>query len=144
VMIAAVVIAVAVMMFSAGPISAFVERHPTVKMLALAFLIMIGVSLIADGLGQHIPKGYIYFAMAFSVAVEVLNQRAARVAGLKREPVELKRPRPPIPAARPRRTARGPGASAPPRRSPPPGARPPEARPQDRLRRFCSYRRASA
>ncbi len=100
VMIAAVVIAVAVMMFSAGPISAFVERHPTVKMLALAFLIMIGVSLIADGLGQHIPKGYIYFAMAFSVAVEVLNQRAARVAELKREPVELKRPRPPIPAAR--------------------------------------------
>src|SRR5690606_27377374 len=71
VMIAAVVIAVGVMMFSAGTISRFVEEHPTVKMLALAFLIMIGVTLLADGLGQHIPKGYIYFAMAFSVLVEV-------------------------------------------------------------------------
>ena len=99
VMIAAVVIAVGVMMLAAGPVSHFVERHPTVKMLALSFLILIGVSLIADGLGQHIPKGYIYFAMGFSVLVEFLNQRAARVAAAKaqqpRTPVELKKPRPP-------------------------------------------------
>jgi predicted tellurium resistance membrane protein TerC len=100
VMIAAVVIAVGVMMFSAGPISRFVEEHPTVKMLALAFLILIGVTLIADGLGQHIPKGYIYFAMAFSVAVEFLNQRAAHVARRKAAPVELRKPRPPVAAPR--------------------------------------------
>src|SRR5690554_5759501 len=100
VMIAAVVIAVGVMMFSAGTISRFVEEHPTVKMLALAFLIMIGVTLLADGLGQHIPKGYIYFAMAFSVLVEVLNQRAAYVAKRKTAPVELKKPRPPVPTPR--------------------------------------------
>lgn len=75
VMIAAVVLAVGVMMFAAAPISVFVHRHPTVKMLALSFLLMIGVSLIADGLGQHIPKGYIYFAMAFSIFVELLNIR---------------------------------------------------------------------
>lgn len=94
VMVIAVVIAVGIMMFAAGPVSAFVEKHPTVKMLALAFLILIGVSLLADGLGQHIPKGYIYFAMAFSIGVEVLNQRAA-AAKRVRDPVELKRPRPP-------------------------------------------------
>jgi predicted tellurium resistance membrane protein TerC len=75
VMIAAVVLAVGVMMFAAAPISNFVHRHPTVKMLALSFLLMIGVSLIADGLGQHIAKGYIYFAMGFSVFVEMLNLR---------------------------------------------------------------------
>ena len=75
VMIAAVVLAVGVMMFAATPISDFVHRHPTVKMLALSFLLMIGVSLIADGLGQHIAKGYIYFAMGFSVFVEMLNIR---------------------------------------------------------------------
>jgi len=75
VMIAAVVLAVGVMMFAAAPISDFVHRHPTVKMLALSFLLMIGVSLIADGLGQHIAKGYIYFAMGFSVFVELLNLR---------------------------------------------------------------------
>ncbi len=75
VMIAAVVLAVGVMMFAAAPISRFVHRHPTVKMLALSFLLMIGITLIADGLGQHIPKGYIYFAMAFSVFVELLNIR---------------------------------------------------------------------
>ena len=75
VMIAAVVLAVGVMMFAAAPISDFVHRHPTVKMLALSFLLMIGVSLIADGLGQHIAKGYIYFAMGFSVFVEMLNIR---------------------------------------------------------------------
>jgi predicted tellurium resistance membrane protein TerC len=75
VMIAAVVLAVGVMMFAAAPISDFVHRHPTVKMLALSFLLMIGVSLIADGLGQHIAKEYIYFAMGFSVFVEMLNIR---------------------------------------------------------------------
>src|SRR5439155_677379 len=75
VMIAAVVLAVGVMMFAAAPISDFVHRHPTVKMLALSFLLMIGVALIADGLGQHIAKGYIYFAMGFSVFVEMLNIR---------------------------------------------------------------------
>ena len=75
VMIAAVVLAVGVMMFAAAPISRFVHRHPTVKMLALSFLLMIGLSLIADGLGQHIAKGYIYFAMGFSVFVELLNIR---------------------------------------------------------------------
>ena len=86
VMIAAVVIAVGVMMFAAGPISAFVHRHPTVKMLALSFLLMIGVSLIADGLGQHIAKGYIYFAMGFSVFVEMLNIRARA----RSKPVQLR------------------------------------------------------
>ena len=75
VMIAAVVIAVVLMMLFAGPISDFVERHPTVKMLALSFLLLIGVALIADGLGMHIPSGYIYFAMGFSVMVEMLNLR---------------------------------------------------------------------
>jgi predicted tellurium resistance membrane protein TerC len=73
VMIAAVVIAVGVMLFSAGPIAHFVERHPTVKMLALSFLLLIGVTLIAEGFGTHIEKGYIYFAMGFSVFVEMLN-----------------------------------------------------------------------
>jgi predicted tellurium resistance membrane protein TerC len=79
-MVLAVVIAVAVMMLVAGTISAFVERHPTLKMLALAFLLLIGVLLVADGLGQHISKGYVYFAMAFSLGVEVLNIRAMKVA----------------------------------------------------------------
>jgi predicted tellurium resistance membrane protein TerC len=76
VMIAAVVISVIVMMFSAKSISDFVNKHPTVKMLALAFLLIIGLSLFAEGFEQHIPKGYIYFAMAFSVFVEMLNLRA--------------------------------------------------------------------
>ncbi|TDD01580.1 TerC family protein [Nonomuraea deserti] len=75
VMIAAVVVAVLVMLFASGPISRFVDRHPSIKMLALAFLVLIGVLLVAEGLGQHIPKGYIYFAMAFSVVVELLNIR---------------------------------------------------------------------
>jgi predicted tellurium resistance membrane protein TerC len=75
VMIAAVVLAVAVMMVSAEPISGFVNRHPTVKVLALSFLLLIGVSLMAEGLGLHIPKGYIYFAMSFSVFVEMINLR---------------------------------------------------------------------
>jgi predicted tellurium resistance membrane protein TerC len=86
VMIAAVVIAVGVMMLSAGAISDFVHRHPTIKMLALSFLLLIGVSLIADGLGQHLSKGYIYFAMGFSVFVEMLNLRLRR----KAEPVRLR------------------------------------------------------
>ena len=81
VMIAAVVIAVLVMMVFAGAISAFIERHPTMKMLALSFLLLIGVVLIADGLGQHVSKGYIYFAMAFSLLVEVLNLRARPTRG---------------------------------------------------------------
>jgi predicted tellurium resistance membrane protein TerC len=85
VMITAVVLAVGVMMFSAGPISAFVNRHPTVKVLALSFLLLIGVSLVADGLGMHVPKGYIYFAMGFSVFVEMIN---LRVRG-KAAPVKL-------------------------------------------------------
>src|SRR5687768_5500365 len=78
VMVAAVVIAVGIMMFADGPVSAFVESHPTVKVLALSFLLLIGVSLMADGLGFHIPKGYIYFAMGFSVFVEMINLRAKK------------------------------------------------------------------
>ncbi len=78
VMIAAVVAAVALMMVAAGPIGRFVSRHPTVKTLALSFLIMVGMALVADGLDFHVPKGYIYFAMAFSVAVEMLNLRMRR------------------------------------------------------------------
>ena len=88
VMIIAVVLAVAVMMFSAGAISDFVDRHPTVKMLALSFLLLIGVSLIAEGFDQHIPKGYIYFAMGFSVFVEMINLRI-RARG---KPVQLHQP----------------------------------------------------
>jgi predicted tellurium resistance membrane protein TerC len=78
IMIAGVVIAVGVMLFASGPLARFVHAHPTVKMLALAFLLLIGVTLIADGLGFHIPKDYIYAAMAFSVFVELLNLRARR------------------------------------------------------------------
>jgi predicted tellurium resistance membrane protein TerC len=91
VMIAAVVIAVLVMMVSAGAISSFVERHPTVKMLALSFLLLIGVSLVAEGFHQHIPKGYIYFAMGFSVFVEMINLRIRAIRHEpKAEPVELR------------------------------------------------------
>jgi predicted tellurium resistance membrane protein TerC len=78
VMVTAVMVAVAFMMLFAKPISEFVDRHPTVKMLALSFLLLIGVSLIAESFDQHIPKGYIYFAMAFSVLVEMLNLRARK------------------------------------------------------------------
>ena len=88
IMITAVILAVGVMMFSAGPISAFVNRHPTVKVLALSFLLLIGISLIGEGLGMHIPKGYIYFAMGFSVFVELINLRVRRVAA----PVHLHEP----------------------------------------------------
>jgi predicted tellurium resistance membrane protein TerC len=89
VMIAAVVIAVGVMMLSANAISDFVHRHPTIKMLALSFLLLIGVSLIADGLGQHLSKGYIYFAMGFSVFVEMLNLKLRARAG-RAEAVRLR------------------------------------------------------
>lgn len=75
VMIAAVVVSIIAMMLFAAPIGEFVQKHPTVKMLALAFLILIGVTLFAEGFHQKIPKGYIYFAMAFSVIVEILNMR---------------------------------------------------------------------
>lgn len=87
VMIAAVVVAVLVMMFLAGPISDFVDRHPTIKMLALSFLILIGMALVGEGVGFHIPKGYIYFAMAFSVAVEMLNIQVRKRAA----PVKLRK-----------------------------------------------------
>jgi predicted tellurium resistance membrane protein TerC len=88
IMVTAVILAVGVMMFSAGPISSFVNRHPTVKVLALSFLLLIGVSLVGDGLGMHIPKGYIYFAMGFSVFVELINLRIRRVTA----PVHLHEP----------------------------------------------------
>src|SRR5262249_34198607 len=78
VMATAVVIAVLIMLAASGPVSAFVNRHPTVKMLALSFLLLIGMALVADGVGFHMPKGYIYAAIGFSVAVEALNQLAAR------------------------------------------------------------------
>jgi predicted tellurium resistance membrane protein TerC len=78
VMVAAVVIAMAVMLFAAGPVGGFVERHPTVKMLALSFLLLIGVTLVADGLHFHIPKGYLYFAVGFAILIESLNLAAAR------------------------------------------------------------------
>jgi predicted tellurium resistance membrane protein TerC len=87
VMIAAVVIAVAIMMLAAEPISAFVHKHPTVKMLALSFLLLIGMSLLVEGFGQHIPKGYIYFAMGFSVFVEMINLRLRAKAAV---PVHLR------------------------------------------------------
>lgn len=87
IMITAVIIAVLIMMVSANAISNFVNNHPTVKMLALSFLLLIGVSLLAEGLDQHIPKGYIYFAMAFSILVEMLN---LKMRGKVRKPVELR------------------------------------------------------
>ncbi len=90
VMIAAVVISVAFMMWYSGPVSEFVERHPTIKILALSFLLLIGVTLIADGLGQHISKGYVYFAMGFSVFVEMLNLRMK--ARAKAKPIHLRTP----------------------------------------------------
>jgi predicted tellurium resistance membrane protein TerC len=83
IMVAAVVIAVGFMMLFSGKISAFVEKHPTIKMLALSFLLLIGVALIGDGFDMHIPKGYIYFAMAFSVMVEMLNMKLRRGTPVK-------------------------------------------------------------
>ncbi|MBI5766522.1 MAG: TerC family protein [Verrucomicrobia bacterium] len=91
VMIAAVVIALGVMLAFAGAIGDFVNRHPTLKMLALSFLILIGVTLVGEGLGQHIPKGYIYFSMAFAFGVEMLNLKL-RSKERKQQPVELHQP----------------------------------------------------
>lgn len=88
VMVAAVIIAMVVMLVAAAPLSRFVGNHPTVKMLALSFLLLVGMSLVADGLGFHIPKGYLYFAMGFSVLVEALNLAARRT----RRPVKLRHP----------------------------------------------------
>ncbi len=85
IMVAAMVIAMVVMLLSMGAVAGFVERHPSVKLLALAFLLLIGVMLIADGMGQHVPKGYIYVAMAFSLFVELLNMRYRK----RRQPVRL-------------------------------------------------------
>ena len=90
VMVLAIVISVAVMMFSARTIGEFVDAHPTIKMLALAFLVLVGVTLIAEGFDAHVPKGYIYFAMAFSIAVESLNIRL-RGKRRGRAPVKLRR-----------------------------------------------------
>jgi predicted tellurium resistance membrane protein TerC len=85
IMVAAMVVAVAVMLFAAGPISDFVERHPSVKILALSFLLLIGVMLVAEGTGTHIGKGYIYGSMAFALLVEVLNMRYRQ----RHDPVKL-------------------------------------------------------
>jgi predicted tellurium resistance membrane protein TerC len=89
VMVLAIVIAVGVMMFAAKAIGEFVDAHPTIKMLALSFLILVGVTLVADGLGMHIPKGYVYFAMAFSTCVEMLN---LKIRKRKSPPVQLRKP----------------------------------------------------
>lgn len=88
IMVSAVVIAVGIMLFASGPISSFVNNRPTLKILALSFLLLIGFSLVADGLGIHIPKGYIYFAMGFSVFVEVINLQVRA----KTKPVQLRKP----------------------------------------------------
>src|SRR5580765_6584436 len=85
IMVAAIVISVGIMMWASGPLGDFVERHPTIKMLALSFLLLIGMALVAEGFHQHIPKGYIYFAMGFSVFVEMPNLRARRAS----KPVQL-------------------------------------------------------
>jgi predicted tellurium resistance membrane protein TerC len=97
VMIIAIVLAVGVMMAAAQPIGDFVDRHPTIKMLALSFLILVGFALVGEGLDFHVPKGYIYFAMAFSVAVELLNLRMRAVAARRRarapaRPLRLRKP----------------------------------------------------
>lgn len=86
IMIAAVVVAIVVMLAFSGAISAYVEKHPTIKMLALSFLILIGVMLVVEGLHSHIPRGYIYFAMAFALVVELLNMRVRKVS----EPIHLR------------------------------------------------------
>jgi predicted tellurium resistance membrane protein TerC len=96
VMIAAVIASVGLMMVFAGGISRFVSAHPTVKMLALSFLFVIGVLLIADGFDHHVPKGYIYFAMAFSVIVEMLNIRVRKRAAPAARPVDLHEPYAPV------------------------------------------------
>lgn len=88
VMVLAVLISVVIMIFSVNWIADYIARHPSLKVLALSFLILIGVSLVGEGTGHHIPKGYIYFAMAFSVMVEILNQASSR----KAKPVEMRQP----------------------------------------------------
>lgn len=93
VMIIAVVIAIGIMMLTASSVADFISDHPTVKMLALSFLLLIGVTLVAEGLDQHIPKGYIYSAMGFSLLVEMLNLRSARKKGKEAKPVHLHQPR---------------------------------------------------
>ncbi|MCQ3937999.1 MAG: TerC family protein [Chloroflexi bacterium] len=100
IMVFAVIVAATVMIFTAGPIGAFVERHPTIKILALSFLLLIGFTLVVEGLHQHIPKGYIYFAMGFSVLVELIN---LRVRQNERQPVQLHTPykAEPVPVAVP-------------------------------------------
>jgi len=90
VMVAAIMLAVVVMIFLARPISAFVENHPTIKILALSFLLLIGISLVGEGVDLHIPKGYIYFAMAFSIFVEILNMKIHK---RKPQPLKLRNPR---------------------------------------------------
>jgi predicted tellurium resistance membrane protein TerC len=89
VMIAAVIVSVGLMMLFARSIGTFVSDHPTIKMLALSFLLLVGMALVADGLGNHVPKGYIYFAMAFSLAVEMLN---LRMRSKRAKPVRLREP----------------------------------------------------
>ena len=91
IMVIAIVLAVAVMLVAAGPIGEFVDRHPTIKMLALSFLILVGVALIGEGWDLHIPKGYIYFAMAFSVAVEMLNIRMRARMRQRAQPLHLRK-----------------------------------------------------
>jgi predicted tellurium resistance membrane protein TerC len=86
IMVTAVILSVAIMMFAAEPISGFVARHPTIKVLALSFLLLIGISLVGDGLEMHVPKGYIYFAMSFSVFVEVINLRVRHTSGTPSPP----------------------------------------------------------
>jgi predicted tellurium resistance membrane protein TerC len=88
VMIIAILLAVGTMLFAAGAVSRFVDEHPTIKMLALSFLVLVGVALVAEGWGFHIPKGYIYFSMAFAIVVELLNLRIRKAAG---RPVQLRR-----------------------------------------------------
>jgi predicted tellurium resistance membrane protein TerC len=107
VMVAAIVIAVAIMLFASGPISDFVTKRPTLKILALSFLLLIGISLVAEGLEAHISKGYIYFAMGFSVFVEMLNLRLREKA---EPPVKLRQPY--IPAGSRAERGAGEGAAA--------------------------------
>jgi len=107
VMIAAVVVSIGVMLAFADSVGNFVNRHPTMKMLALAFLLLIGVMLVAEGMGQHVPKGYIYFAMAFSLAVELLNMRARKAS---EKPVPLHHRFEHTPGAEDYLAPKGPGA----------------------------------
>jgi len=91
IMVVAVIVAVAVMLLAATPLANFIQANPTIVMLALAFLLMIGMALIADGFGVHVPKGYIYAAMAFSAGVEFLNMLSRRRAKARREKLESRR-----------------------------------------------------